>query len=76
MAIIRLPTFLSYITHITHIENNNIYVCVELEDNYTYTAVIETVKNLEFVMHKEKMNYVELVYPLQIFKKLTENIME
>ena len=65
---IRFPTYL------VDIEDSNIDVFVELEDNYTYTVVVATVKNIESLMAKEKTNYLEPGYPLIIVRKLTKEI--
>lgn len=60
------------------IENSNIDVFVELEDEledaYTYTVVVATAKNMEYLMDKKKMNYFGPSHPFIIVKKLTEEI--
>ena len=67
--------FPTYLEDITDIENGNIDVFVELEgDAYTYTLVVATAKNVEFLMDKEKMNYSEPGHPFIIVKKLTKEI--
>jgi hypothetical protein len=41
-------------------------VFVELEDGFTYTLVIATPKNIEFLMNKENMEFFEpgaSIYP-------------
>ena len=68
---ISFPTFLE---NITDIENSNIDVFIELEDASTYTLVVATAKNIEYLMDKEKMNYFEPGYPFVIVKKLTKEI--
>jgi hypothetical protein len=66
----------TYLEDIEDIENDNIDVFVELEDNdtYTYTVVVATAKNIEWMMDKEKMNYLRAGHPFLIVKKLTEKI--
>ena len=72
--LIKSISFPTYLEDITDIENSNIDVFVELEDGYTYTVVVATVKNIESLMDKEKMNYSEPGYPFIIVKKLTKEI--
>ncbi len=71
MVVIRFP---SYLEDVTDIENSNIDVFVELEDGYTYTVVVATAKNIEYLMDKEKMNYFEPGHPFILVKKLTKEI--
>lgn len=73
MVVISFPTSLE---DITDIENSNIDVFVELEDGYTYTVVVATAKNIEYLMEKEKKNYFGPGYPLIIVKKLTKKVIE
>lgn len=70
---IRFPT---YLEDSRDIENSNIDVFVELEEtyDYTYTVVVATAKNIEYLMDKEKMNYFEPGHPFIIVKKLTKEI--
>ena len=72
--LIKSISFPTYLEDITDIENSNIDVFVELEDGYTYTVVVATVKNIESLMDKEKMNYFEPGYLFIIVKKLTKEI--
>ena len=72
--LIKNISFPTYLEDITDIENSNIDVFVELEDNYTYTVVVATSKNIKSLMDKEKMNYFEPGYPFIIVKKLTKEI--
>jgi hypothetical protein len=67
-------SFPTYLEDIKDIENSNIDVFVELEDDYIYTVVVATVKNIESLMDNENMNYFELGHPFIIVKKLTKNI--
>jgi hypothetical protein len=61
---------------IADIEDYNLDVFVELEDGYTYTVVIATVKNLVSLMNKEKTNFLEPGDPFIIVRKLTKEIIE
>lgn len=72
--LIKSISFPTYLEDITDIENSNIDVFVELEDAYTYTVVVATAKNIESLMDKERMNYLEPGYPFIIVKKLTKEI--
>jgi hypothetical protein len=58
------------------IENDNIDVCVDTEDGYTYTLNFTTPKNLQFLMEKEKMDYYGPDYPFIVVNKLTPEIIE
>ena len=66
---IEYPTPLS---QINDIESDNIDVLVELEDDFTYTLVVTTPRNLEWYMHKEKQNYIHAAPPMIIVQALTE----
>ena len=61
--LIKRIDFPTYLEDIIHIENSNIDVFVELEDAYIYSVVVATAKNIESLMHKEKMNYFKPDYP-------------
>lgn len=61
---------------IPDIEDNNIDVCVELEDGYTHTVIVATSKNLLSLMDKDKMNFLEPGCPFIIVKRLTKEIIE
>jgi hypothetical protein len=73
MVVISFPT---YLEDVTGIETSNIDVFVELEDGYTYTVVVATAKNIEYLMNKEKMNYFEPGHPFIIVKEITKEIVE
>jgi len=73
MVVIRFP---SYLEDVTDIENSNIDVFVELEDGYTYTVVVATAKNIEYLMDKEKKNYFGPSHPFIIVKEITKEIVE
>jgi hypothetical protein len=70
--LIKSISFPTYLEDITDIESSNIDVFVELEDDYIYTVVVATAKNIESLMDKEKMNYFEPGCPFIIVKKLTK----
>lgn len=72
--LIKSISFPNCLENIVDIENDNIDVFVELENGYTYTVVVGTAKNIEFLMDKEKMNYFEPGHPFLIVKKLTKEI--
>jgi hypothetical protein len=74
--LVKSISFPTYLEDITDIENNNIDVFVELEDGYTYTVVVATVKNIESLMDKEKINFSEPGDPFIIVRKLTKEIIE
>ena len=74
--LIKSISFLTYLEDIKDIENSNIDVFVELEDDYTYTVVVATVKNIVSLMDKEKTNFSEPGDPFIIVRKLTKEIIE
>ena len=61
---------------IPDIEDYNLDVFVELEDGYTCTVVVGTIKNLERLMEKEKENFFSPGHPFIIVKKITKEIIE
>jgi hypothetical protein len=62
------------------IENGNIDVFVDVEEGYTYTVILATAKNLEYLMdndfYNEKRNYFGPGYLFIIVKELTQKIIE
>jgi hypothetical protein len=66
--------YLLYCEDITEIEHSNIDVTVELKDGSRYVVIIATPSNLEYLMNKDKMNYLEIGYPIIIVKQLTKAI--
>ena len=72
--LIKSISFPTYLEDITDIENSNIDVFVELEDGYTHTVVVATPKNIEFLMNKEKREFLEPGYPFILVQKLTKRI--
>lgn len=73
--LIKSISFPRYLEDMTEIENSNIDVFVESEDGYTYTVVVPTTKNIEFLMDKGRINYLEPGDPFIIAKKSTEKIL-
>lgn len=73
MVVIEFPTSLE---DVTDIASSNIDVFVELEDGYTYTVVVATAKNIEYLMDEEKINYFSPGYPFLIVKEITREIVE
>jgi hypothetical protein len=70
---IRFPT---YLEDNPDVASSNIDVFVELEHGYTYTVIVGTPKNIEYLMDKDKMNYFEPNDPFIIVKELTKDIIE
>jgi hypothetical protein len=68
--------FVSPLKDVIDIENDNIDVLVDLEDGYTYTVVVTTVKNIISLMDKEKMDFSEPGEPFIIVRKLTKDLIE
>ncbi|AIQ58073.1 hypothetical protein [Paenibacillus borealis] len=66
-------TFLTYLSSIKNIENDNIDVFVELEDGVTYTMVVATPQNYYWYMDKEGLDYVPPSPPDIIVRSLTED---
>lgn len=64
------PTPLEY----CDINNDNIDICLELEDGRKYTLVVITPDNLNFIMEKEGNDYIEPTHPFLIVKRLEEKI--
>jgi hypothetical protein len=60
------------INNIIDIENDNVDVCGDSEDGYTYTISIATTKNILQEMDREKTNF--FTHPVIIVRKLTEEI--
>ncbi|MBB6215036.1 hypothetical protein HNQ80_001125 [Anaerosolibacter carboniphilus] len=58
---------------VTDIENDNIDVCVELENGFSMTLVVTTPKNLLWYMNKENREYIEAGSVDIIVKSLTED---
>ena len=58
------------------IKKANKDVFVTLEDDYIYMVRLATVKNIEYLIKKEKMNYIEPGHLFVIVKELTKEIIE
>jgi len=74
--LVREIRFVSPLEDARDIEDYNIDVFVELENDFTYTMVVGTPKNLIFLMDKDKMNFLESDDPFIIVKKMTKEIIE
>ena len=59
---------------ITDIENNSIDVCVDSEDDYTFTVSIATTKHLLQRMDEEKSNFSNPNELIIVVRKLTQEI--
>ena len=53
--------------------NDNIDVCITLEDGSQYTLVITTPDNLKALMKKENLSYIEPSLPFCVVDKITED---
>lgn len=53
-------------------ENDNVDVCVELENGKHYTFVIATPRNLNTLMKKDRIPYLKPGAPFLIVEELTE----
>lgn len=69
-------SFLSSLEDVIDVESSNIDVFVELEDGSTYTVVVATAKNIEYLMDKGEMNYFKPGHPFVIVKTITKDIIE
>jgi hypothetical protein len=58
------------------IENDNVDVCVNTDDEYTYTLSFATPKHLQFLIDKDKLDYSRPGYPFIVVNKLTPEIIE
>ena len=70
---------ISFITQLTDIENiydDNIDVGIELDDESKYTVTIVTSKNFLTLMNKDKMDFLEPGCPFIIVRKLTMEVIE
>ncbi len=56
--------------------NDNIDVCVTLENGVTYTLVFITPANLEAMMKKEGVPYVDPRFKFIVVERLSENMIE
>jgi hypothetical protein len=65
--------YLFYGEDIPEIEHSNIEVIVELKDGYSYTVDVATLENIDYLIKKDKMNYLGPAYPTIIVKNLTKD---
>jgi hypothetical protein len=68
--------FLSDLEKIEDIFDDNIDVCVNLENNRSYVVVVGTPKNLLRLMENEKSDFLSPGDPIVIVKKLTKEVIE
>lgn len=57
-------------------EQENVEIFVTLENDYTYRVRVATPKNLEVLMEKEQINYVEPSHLFIVVTELTKDIIE
>ena len=74
--LVKKISFPTYLEDSQGIENSNIDVFVEVEDGYTFTVIVGTAKNIEYLMDKWKTNYFPPGEPFIIVKELTQEIIE
>ena len=55
------------------IENEKIHVVVEVKNGNQYIVVLATLRNMEYLMEKEKINYYPPGCPVIIVNELTED---
>ncbi len=67
------PTDLS---EIENLYNDNIDVCVTLEDGRTFTLVFVTPDNLKWLMEKDNVNYIDFRFKFIVIEKIQKNIIE
>ncbi len=64
------------ISELPDVQNDNIDVCVTLENGVTYTLVFITPANLEAMMKKEGVSYVDPRFRFIVVEQLSENMIE
>ena len=64
------------ISELSDTRNDNIDVCVTLENGLTYTLVFITPANLEAIMRKDGVSYVDPRFRFIVVERLSENIIE
>ena len=74
-----IPFSVFYPTKIAELpdnSNDNIDVCVTLENGMSYTLVFVTPANLEAMMKKDGASYIDPRFRFIVVERLTENIIE
>ena len=64
------------ISEIPDIYNDNIDVCVTLENGKTYTLVFITPANLEEMMKKDGLSYVDPYFKFIVIECISESILD
>lgn len=59
--------------HEAHPRNDNIDVCLRLEDGRTYTFVAATPENLRFLMEKDNLSFWDPGAPFLIVESIRES---
>lgn len=69
---------ISYPTSLDEVnaENDNIDVCLNMEDGTSYTFVVFTIENLKDLMRKDGVPYCKPCYPFLVVEKITKEIIE
>lgn len=70
--------FISYPTSLdgVNIKNDNIDVCLNMEDGTSYTFVVFTIENLKDLMKKDGVPYCKPCYPFLIVEEITRKNIE
>jgi hypothetical protein len=58
------------------VEQGNLDVFVTMKDGYTYNLTVGTLENIQYLMDKEKKNFLEPCFPFIIVKCLSKAIIE
>lgn len=69
-------TFLSDLTDVQDIFDDNVDVSVKLDDGHKYILVVATQKNLLTLMNNEKSDFLSPGDPMIIVRKLTKEVVE
>lgn len=69
-------TFLSDLTDVQDIFDDNVDVSVKLDDGHKYVLVVATQKNLLTLMNNEKSDFLSPGDPMIIVRKLTKEVVE
>ena len=64
------------ISELSDCDNDNIDVCITLENGTTYTLVFITPANLKEIMQKDGVPYVDPHFRFIVVERLTEHIIE
>lgn len=60
-------SFTRSLKNITDIENGFIDVIIQYKDNYVYTVVVATLRNIEYLINKKKVDFNKPGYPVIIY---------